>query len=111
MEPIIGTHWVIANGVEWGLAVEGDNVHLIERVDGAWKVMRSWLAPVSDFRAWIRVSLIPFLSVALLKRLGDAPAPIVVPAETLAQVLGSSILYNYTSRSFAYIPPADPDNV
>lgn len=110
MEPIIGTHWVIADGVEWGLAVEGDSVHLIERVDGVWKVISSWLAPVAEFRAWIRRSLIQF-NMAVLNRFGSRPAPVVVPGETLEQALGAAILYNSTTRSFAYIPPSDPNNV
>ena len=112
MEPIVGTHWVVAGRrAEWGLAVEAGNVHLIERISGVWRSIRTWVAPLSSIRDWIKSALIPDLNAELTARYGVAPPAPTPPVEGLAELLGRAISYNETARKFTYIAPADPNNV
>lgn len=114
MEPITGVQWPVADGrAEWGLAVEDGIVHLLERIAGVWRSTRSWVAPRTAFRDWIKSVLVPDLNGELKSRYGVTPTVpgASQPAEGLVEALGAAVSYNYTARVFAYIAPPDPNNV
>lgn len=116
MTPIPGAKWPIANR-EWGLAVDGARLVVLERrVEPDWMEIDDMALPqlISEIEDWIRTVVVPRLQAlrdAIWPRPVAPQAPAATVASTVTERLGrGAVQYNYTTGSFGYVPP-DPGNV
>lgn len=117
MDPIPGARWALPDR-EWGLALNGDTLVLLERKSSTlyWAGVTTMPLPdlIDQVEDWLKDTVVPTLQ-RLLDAIFPPATPTVVSPQTVADVVrdrlgAGAVQYVSSHRKFGYVP-RDPGNV